>query len=192
MVLSFCTYTSGSLIKFTWTSLWKRIVFVNMYTPSFLSPNGKTSTTAHVCSEQFTLCSRNILTSPNWWPWTLSQLMSFFLVVMFWTNLSIFWAVWVFLAGVFTEEEDVDFHWSLVELSHMCRHCLGKDDILVLGLADLKNGDFRGMLDSVPHFIGIIWRLVFLTHHHVHTPVIHLKCILFVNETNHIFAASNV
>lgn len=107
-------------------------------------------------------------------------------------NWWVVWAVWVFLAGVFTEEEDVDFHWSLVELSHMCRHCLGKDDILVLGLADLKNGDFRGMLDSVPHFIGTIWRLVFLTHHHVHTPVIHLKCILFVNETNHIFAASNV
>lgn len=192
MVLSFCTYTSGSLIKFTWTSLSKRIVFVNMYTPSFLSPNGKTSTTAHVCSEQFTLCSRNILTSPNWWPWTLSQLMSFF-----------------FSCDVLNKSFDLlscmsisrwRIHWrrrcwfslSLVELSHMCRHCLGKDDILVLGLADLKNGDFRGMLDSVPHFIGIIWRLVFLTHHHVHTPVIHLKCILFVNETNHIFAANNV
>lgn len=178
-MLSFCTYTSGSLIKFTWTSLWKRIVFVNMYTPSFLSPNGKTSTTAHVCSDSLHYVQETFslprTSGPghfhNWW---------------------VVWAVWVFLAGVFTEEEDVDFHWSLVELSHMCRHCLGKDDILVLGLADLKNGDFRGMLDSVPHFIGTIWRLVFLTHHHVHTPVIHLKCILFVNETNHIFAASNV
>lgn len=116
---------------------------------------------------------------------TFSQFKIISRVVMFCANLSNFWAVWIFLAGKFTEE-DVDFHWSVVELSHMCRHSLR-------GLSDLKGSDFRGMLESIQHFIGIILRLVFLTRHHVHTLVIHLKCtLLCVNETNHIFAASTV
>lgn len=97
----------------------------------FPFPQWETSTTAHVCNVQFTLWSRNILTSPNWrWPlniFTIEEFLSW--VVMFCTNLSIFWAVWVFLARIFIEEEDVDFHWSLVQLSHMCRHSLCKDDI---------------------------------------------------------------
>lgn len=180
MKLSFRTYTSGSLIKLMWTSLWKRTVFWNLHSPSFLSPNGKTSTTAHVCNVQFTLCSRNILTSPNWrWPLNTFTIEEFFLEL--WCFVQIFRSSELyeyFSLAYSLKEEDVDFHWSLIELSHMCRHSLCKDDILVLGLADLKSGDFRGMLDSVHHFIGTMRRLVFLTHHHVHTPVIHLKCTL--------------
>lgn len=90
----------------------------------------------------------------------------------------IFWVVWVFFVGIFIEEEDVDFYWSFVEFLYMCRYSFCKDDIFVLGLVDLKSGDFRGMLDFVYYFIGIMWRFVFLIYYYVYILVIYLKCIL--------------
>lgn len=46
----------------------------------FPFPQWETSTTAHVCNVQFTLCSRNILTSPNWrWPLNTFTIEEFFL-----------------------------------------------------------------------------------------------------------------